>query len=196
MNWILKNARYDYWLILFPGFLILPFIPFMTSEESITFLILGFFAFAIADSGHVYTTAWRVATEKGIYAKLITYLVPVGVFALFFCWYYFKIPLLWSFVVYATFFHHIRQFYGISRMYQRLNNRFSKVSDYFLYIMTIMPLVMLHFTSGIEFTYYTDQDILYFPNDTILYSLLAIYITVVISWLAWEAWQYFNLLHF
>ncbi len=192
MNWILGKAKYDLPLVLFPGLLILPLIPFMNDRESITFLIVGFLGLAVADAGHVYTTAWRLATEKSIYSKLITYAIPVAVFVTIFLWYYFKIPLLWSAVVYATFFHHIRQFYGVSRWYQRLNKNLRKTSDFFLYTLTIMPLVMLHFTTGIEFTYYTDQDILFYPSNTILYPLLAVYILLVIAWLAWEAFLYFK----
>jgi len=190
-NWILGKAKYDIFGILFPGVLGLFLVPFILDKSSISYMIIGLLALSTADAGHVYSTFWLLFKEKKIQKNILTYLIPAGLFITVFCWYYFQIPYLWSAVVYGTFFHYIRQFYGVSRWYQFLNKKFQPVSDFFLYVLMVLPLIMLHFAPGLKFEFFSSEDIIFYPSLKISFYLMILYLCMLSAWVIWEIRNYF-----
>jgi hypothetical protein len=108
-------------------------------------------------------------------------------FIIFFCWSIIKIPYMGSFVAYATIFHNIRQFYGISKWYQRLSGKGRIGSDRFLYLLCAWPLLIAHFRSDIQWnSFYSQQDLLIFPNQILLEFTKNAYVIIFASWLIYE----------
>jgi hypothetical protein len=81
-------------------------------------------------------------------------------------------------VVYFTLYHNIRQLYGVSKWYQKINKSFDKVSDYFLYAFCIIPIIAFHFRGDVTLPkYYNVSEMIHsnplFYNITLLtFSLL------------------------
>ena len=63
---------------------------------------------------------------------------------LLFLWNFFEVPYLWTFVVYFTVFHNVRQLYGINKWFQLVEKNFNKVPDYFLYAVCGASFLALH----------------------------------------------------
>ena len=75
------------------------------------------------DSAHVYASSFRtwfsapeMKSRGGTHLMILS-----GIVALTYCWCVVGVPGFWSFVLYFTLFHHIRQFYGIHRLSLALN---------------------------------------------------------------------------
>ena len=180
--WILGTRRREMFYLYLPGILsVIVAIAFPDfGEES---LLYGILATAIIDSGHVYTTAWRtwlygdeVKTHPGYW------MYPLGFFLFFTMWFYFQIPYLWSFVVYATLYHHTRQVYGFSKWYQKLNRRSDPVSDRFLYFFAYFPMIIYHFRPEAVANYYSEKDLFLYPLPGLRDALLVIYFIAASAW--------------
>ncbi len=186
-NWILSQFSNDLIFIFLPGIASIAIFSRLPSN-SIYLLVYAFFASTIVDSGHVYTTAWRTFFRKEERnSHPLYWIAPLTIITGVFLWVYFRIPYLWSFVVYATIYHHMTQFYGFLRWYQKLNKRISYFSGYFLFALILIPFILFHFRSLPNERYYTDQDIFFYPNPAFFKIGLFIYASVVIAWLVFEA---------
>lgn len=184
--WILGGFPKDLLFIFLPGFLgfalsawIPPFSP--------AFLPYAFVTLAVVDSGHVYTTIWRTwlhPEERN--SRPIYWTVPLAVFLFFGAWHFSGLPHLWAFVVYTTLYHHVRQFYGFSKWYQKLNGRFSRVSDFFLYLLSYLPIALHHFRPGAVAEYYSERDLFLYPSPAMFQAGLWVYFAALAAWLAFE----------
>ncbi len=153
-------------------------------DESV---IYGLLATALIDSGHVYTTLWRTFLHpEERKSSSIYWVFPLAICLFFFMWYYFQLPYLWSFVVYATLFHHVRQVYGFSKWYQTLNKRQDKISDFFLYSLSFGPILIYHFRPGAFSNYYSTDDLFLFPDSIIFKTLLYVYSMIAVAWILYE----------
>ena len=139
--------------------------------------IYAFIATALIDSGHVYTTFWRWGDKA-----LASYLYPVillAVFAVISSAYYYGLrQALWSGVVYLTVFHHIRQVYGFSRWYERLNQRYSLMSSLKVYVLAIVPFIAFHFRD-LNLSYYSTADLVMFTNPQYFQWALISYLVII-----------------
>lgn len=154
-------------------------------DESV---IYGFIATALIDSGHVYTTVWRTFFHPEERRSSHVYWTFPFLICLFFCcWYFFKIPGLWSFVVYSTLFHHVRQVYGFSKWYQALNKRSDRISDYFLYALSIGPMIVYHFRLDAIGDYYSVGDLFIYRSADLFKISISLYALIVAGWLLYEA---------
>lgn len=184
--WILGKARLEFLLLYLPG-LISIFLAILfphLGDESIIYALL---ATAIIDSGHVYTTSWRTFLHpEELKSSKIYFILPGILFFIFFLWHNSGMKGLWSFVVYATLFHHVRQVYGFSKWYQGLNKRQDKTSDYFLYSLCIFPMIAYHFREGVPGNYYSDTDLFLTPNNTVLKVSYIIYAGILAGWIVRE----------
>jgi hypothetical protein len=185
MTWIFGSVSLDAVFIIAPALLSLAIALTGAAGES---LVYAFVATALIDSGHVYTTMWRtwLHTDERKSAKLYYILVPLAVAAVFTLWLASGLPYFWSFVVYATLHHHIRQFYGVTRWYQALNRRASLASGRFLYAFALLPIVAYHFRSGAIDGYYSKHDLFLFPNGFVFKSLVCAWALVVVGWITFE----------
>lgn len=174
--WILGSAAKDFLFLYLPGLLGIGIgLGFPAAgEES---LLFGLFAFGLVDSGHVYTTAWRTWLHKEERRSSHRYwIVPLSIFAIFSLWFFFQIPGLWSFVVYATLYHHIRQVYGFSKWTQKLNQRQDPFTDRAVYFFSLVPFVAYHFRPGAFGNYYSENDLFLFPSPVIFKNLVWLYL--------------------
>lgn len=191
MEWILGTLRKELLWLYLPGLcaLVLSYFLIPPTAESAAFLIYAFFAKEFFDSGHVYTTLWRTYFHPRERKRDGMYLyIPLCLFVIFWAWGYFQFPYLGAFIVYATIFHNVRQFFGISKWYQRLNGVYRKASDAFLYFLCFTPFVAAHFrTDYVWNSYYSPQDVFRWPNQTIYAVIAGIYIAGLLGWLVYEA---------
>ncbi len=158
--------------------------------NSTGFLIFAFVAGGLLDSGHVYTTLWRTYFHRDERRRSHMYVVtPVLVFAIFALW--LSCGGLWigTFIVYATLFHNVRQFFGISKWYQRLNGVMRPASDKFLYALSFGPAVIGHFRSDVVWpSYYTRDEVMIVPWPEVYGALMSGYLAVLAAWVAYEIW--------
>lgn len=187
---ILGSLKKDFLYLYLPGLMAVEVaIFFPTLGESS--LIYGLLAMGIIDSGHVYTTAWRTWLHPDeVKSSKAYWIYPLIFFSVFFSWFYFSLPYLWAFVVYATLYHHVRQVYGFSKWYQKLNHRADVVSDYFLYFFAIAPMVIYHFRPEATAGYYTEKDLFLYPFAALRDVLLILYLLVACAWgyREWKLW--------
>lgn len=184
--WILGSFQKDLLCLYIPA-LVSVSLAVIYPELGETSLIYGLVAMAVVDSGHVYTTIWRTYLhEKKIPRTILYNFTPFLFFIFFGLWYQFRIPGLWAFVTYATFFHHIRQSYGISKWYQVLNSRSDKTSDYFLYVLSVLPFLAYHFRSGNPEGYYSVSYVIVKPNETIFRNLSLAWCVFLFSYSLFE----------
>lgn len=189
--WILGSLKKEISFLYLPG-LLSAVIAVFSPDLGESSLLYGLLAMGIIDSGHVYTTAWRTWFYPDELRSSSTYWVyPAVFFSFFFAWFYLKLPYLWSFVVYATFYHHIRQVYGFSKWYQKLNRRNDGTSDRYLYFFSLAPLIIYHLRPEAVGGYYTDKDLFLFPDATLRNWGLAMYFAAVFFWILRERklWQ-------
>lgn len=183
-SWIFGSPTKDFtFLYLFsPLCLLITFISPNLGDESLLFAIL---ATAWIDSGHVYTTIWRTywnKEERNSHPKYIW--TPLLVFIFFFVLFILKIKWVWPLVAYATLFHHIRQNYGVLRWYENINQRQDKKSHFFLYALSILPMIIFHFRlDAPQRGYFSSQDVFLYPDFKLNQISLILWVHAVVFWL-------------
>lgn len=189
--WILSTPLREFSYLYVPGLLAV-MVSLLWPELGDESLLYGLFAMGIIDSGHVYTTVWRTWLHpEELKSSRLYWIFPVFFCTLFTLWFYFEIPYLWAFVVYATFFHHARQVYGFSKWYQKLNRRADKISDYAVYFLALFPLIIYHFRPEAIGNYYTENDLFLYPQEELRDVLLCLYLAGVFAWIfrEYKLWQ-------
>lgn len=179
--WILGSKNRDLSFFFLPGVmgLILSFL-FQDYFPAIFLPVYLFVIFALIDSGHVYTTLWRTPIQKKYFLVIsLIFLTSASLYHWHYQW-------LWKIVVYLTLFHHLRQNYGMSRWYQRLNKRMCRVSDFFFYTLTILPIAYFHFRTNVTHQYYTGNDLFLFDQPEIQQLLLLTYFLFFLAWIVFE----------
>ncbi len=185
-NWILENSVLDFLLILLPGWIGVV-LAWNFPENSLWMAAYAFFAVVFVDTGHTYTTWWRTIFRKEERQTHVTYwLTPLLIVIVVFAWIKLKIPYLWSVVVYNAIFHQIRQYYGVVRWYQKLNGRFCRISNRFLYTLLVMPFVLFHFR-GIDWIILYSQDELFlYPSQMLFRWGVPVYLITIAAWIVFE----------
>lgn len=184
--WILGNFRKEFLFLYLPA-LISVAVSLISPDLGGVSAFYYLLATGVIDSGHVYTTVWRTYFHSEERSSHHAYLwMPFFFFLLFGIWFYLGIPHLWAFVVYATLYHHVRQVYGFSKWYQKLNHRADKISDGFLYILSYLPMVIYHFRENAISNYYTEGDLFLYPSPAIHKVLMVLYVFVAVSWIVYE----------
>lgn len=190
--WILHSFKKDFLFLVLPPLLMLT-LSFSITTEGIATLFFSFFTFSIVDNGHVYMTFLRTYSHTPERSSSIRYLLtPLLVFFIFFLWLWLGGRYFWHFVVYATLFHNIRQFYGITRWYQKKNKNFSPWPGRFLYALTILPVIAYHFRDQVLTGMYAETDIFYNPNPQYLLSISFIYLFILFFWLSFELFSFYT----
>jgi hypothetical protein len=181
--WILSTPLREFSYLYLPGLLAVAASlvwPDLGDES----LLYGILAMGIIDSGHVYTTIWRTwLHSEEVKTRSGYWFFPIFFCAGFTLWFYFELPYLWAFVVYATFYHHARQVYGFSKWYQKLNHRTDKFSDFVVYFLAIFPLLIYHFRPEAIGNYYTENDLFLYPWEKLRDVLLFFYLSGVSLWI-------------
>ncbi len=176
-----------------PGFLVALLIYFLRfSDDSTGLLVLAWISMGLLDSGHVYTTIWRTyLNPKELLRKKNYYIrMPLIIFSLFFLWIYFKVPFLGAFIAYFTIYHNLRQFYGMSKWYQKINQSFDKISDKFLYLLSFVSLAAAHFRSDLEWTkYYPGAGGFIYPSHFYEHLMRMVFFVLFGCWVLYEYYK-------
>jgi hypothetical protein len=191
MPWILGSFSKDAGFIYLPALLAIAF-TMAFPDIAGTSMVYAILATVIVDSGHVYTTIWRTyfhGEELRSNPRLYI-LTPVIIAATFFIWAVTGLPGLWPFVVYATLFHHVRQYYGLLRWYEKLNGSFTKASTYFLWAFSGIPIVTYHFRFNVAQGYYSNMDLFSYPNATLTTIGISLWGLCALTWLGYEWRRY------
>ncbi len=184
--WILSTPQREFSYLYAPGLLAVT-VSLIWPDLDDESLLYGILAIGIIDSGHVYTTAWRTWLHpEEVKSRASYWIFPIFFCVFFTLWFYLKIPYLWTFVVYATFYHHARQIYGFSKWYQKLNHRTDKISDYVIYFLALFPLIIYHFRPEAIGEYYNENDMFLYPWEELRDVLLFLYFTGVFGWIVRE----------
>jgi hypothetical protein len=138
------------------------------------------------DVAHVYSTLFRVyldKNEKKLFSTFL-WLVPLSVWFLGVLLYSISSVLFWRGLAYLAVFHFIRQQYGFFRIYSGKIEAPSLLTKIFnqngIYYVTVIPVLIWHFSGPKEFNWFIDKDFFYFPSDDLvvaLSSLLAVLVT-------------------
>lgn len=186
-HWILGSPRRDLALILFPGLAGFALVG-LFAPGSQGLLLGALIAAALVDSGHVYLTAWRtVLRPEERRASRVYWTVPLAIVLVVALWLLLALPSLWTALVYLTVYHHIRQFYGVSRWYQKLGGRFDAASGRWLYALTLVPFALFHLRPGVHIALFSGDDLLLRPHATLYAIGLGAFTLLVAAWLIREA---------
>jgi hypothetical protein len=182
-HWILGSFLKDF--LAFYGFAFIAIAYFtLTSPNHNTFAIIFFLLPSLIDTGHVYLSflrvIWKPLKEKRLYLLMF-----ILIFSASFLWMIFKAPGFWSILLYFTIYHHLKQYYGITRWYQKKNNRFCQVSNIFLYTLTLLPVVAFHFRN-ISISIYSKEDIFLYPSTYLYTAIKNLYLLFLFLYLFFE----------
>jgi len=190
--WISGSRKLDIGILGFSGLIGL-FLYEIVKGNTLALIIYGFILTQFFDAGHNYVTFWRTffkrATSKD---KIYFLLLFLFCFLVIYSWLALKIPYFWAFFLYFTFFHHIRQYYGISRWYQKLNNRSCPKSNFFLYALTISPFILFHFRNFPTITNFPKVDLFKYPDPQLFKIGIFAYAIILIGWIIHEYTLYSN----
>lgn len=160
--WILNSWKKDALFIFLSGPLALMILSLLGNAAA-GFALLGII---FLDSGHAYTTIFRTVLHENKDYRLVKYYWILGlVFLLLLLWQFLKVPYLFSMVVYFTFFHYMRQNFGILKWYELKNQQLLKGSSCFLYLSNLVPFIGFHFRENLRIHYYTGTDLFVYPDQ-------------------------------
>ena len=188
--WIFGSARNDL-LILYLGGCVAFFMVWALPGDSRLGAFFGLLTLAAIDTGHMYTTVWRTWFRKSELASSPRYwITPLLVFLAVLAWALLKIPFLFNIILYTTIYHHMRQYYGVVRWYEKLNRRTSRPSHWYIQALFILPLAFAHFrTDGTTQIFYRG-DLFVYPSLPLYRVTLFAYLTVAASWVGYEVWLF------
>ncbi len=119
--------------------------------------------------------------------------MPLLIFTVFFLWMYLQVPYLGAFIVYFTIYHNLRQFYGMSKWYQKINKSFDVVSDKFLYLLAFIPLVATHFRSDLKWThYYPGAGVFIMPSHFYEHMTRLVFFILLACWVGYEYYKFYT----
>jgi hypothetical protein len=159
-------------------------------EHSGAFGALAFVSLAWIDAGHVYSTLLRTHVHRRLCPPAVSPWLLVGTLGILLSWILLGIPGLWSFVTYATVFHHFRQFHGFQRWAQMKTGRKDPTSDLLLLGLCVIPLLLYHYpTPGrtLGDVIYTEKDLFLNPgapwlNPEFMRAFLSALYIGIITW--------------
>lgn len=126
--------------------------------------LVAFGILVLLDAGHAYATLLRTYFRKSELNRSRFYLVaPVIVLIVMFSWSYLGIPFLWRFLLYSTFYHHMKQNYGLFMWYSKLDGIKPTKEKIDVYLMALLPFILFHFRE-------IDYQALYHDSEFPLFS--------------------------
>ena len=140
---ILGSLRKDF--ILFYGLTILIWVWLWFVKGSWDSAFMAFLVLFFIDAGHAHITIFRTYLRKEERQRYPWFyiLTPIVVLLFMFSWGYFGWPYLWRFMLLMTFFHHIRQNYGLFMWYAKLENfKHAYRYKYHIYLLAVLPFIL------------------------------------------------------
>lgn len=197
--WI-YNKKVDSLFIIFPhwiGIILVALLPhyFLGNRETSTldWLILILFI----DVAHVYATLFRTylypeALEQNKHFLIV---VPVVCYCLGVVAMEISFDFFWRSLAYLAVFHFIRQQYGIIRRYQlnrQMPNWLLQWDRLFVYLFTILPVLIWHLEGPKNFVWFTANDFLFvsLPKVAFILKILLALLFVLLIFSFIVQWRY------
>jgi len=122
------------------------------------------FVFAgVLDAGHGYITAFRSFyhsnrsfQKKAMAALVLVFLISTLLF-------YFHVPYLWTCLIYFTFYHHLKQNIGITKIYGRLVGLKNTLEEHCAKILIVASFIIMHTRPNLELNIFGSDDFFFFP---------------------------------
>ncbi len=173
--WIFGSFGADLLVLALPGLLFWVLVKSLSPLLPSWVTALGVGA-AWVDAGHVYMTGWRFLGSRAVKERITQALWVSAIFIVCLSWLESGVPGFWSLVTYFTAYHHIRQFYGFSRWYERLSGAKSRFASNLLLGLTSLPWIGFHFRSDLDFGgFYTGQELFLLPNPLLLRACVVLW---------------------
>ncbi|MGZ3744214.1 MAG: hypothetical protein ACXWRE_06580 [Pseudobdellovibrionaceae bacterium] len=139
--------------LLAQGLPLLALFPFLfpQAEQSILAPFIFFIAIILSDNGHIFVTAFKIfSPHRSRQEKIKFSLIIAGSISLSTLWLGLQIPYFWSFFLYFTAFHHLKQNLGLFKWLARSENQDSKYLNIFAYACFLIPFLFFHLRSDIS----------------------------------------------
>lgn len=191
--WILESALLDILFFVLPviGSVLLFY---FTGIDFDQVAIVGILIFTWIDSGHIFMTSLRTYFNPSEYDanKNLYVYAPILIFVVMSSWLILGGKFLWDFVMYTTIYHNVRQYYGVTRWYQKNINSKSIWQTRFLYLLTLIPVLLFHFRSNIPKALYGKTDLASYDNPVLLQNGFYLYFSVIGVWLVYQAFTLYR----
>jgi len=187
---ILSSLSKDFCLFYLPSLLtailFLLAVPGLAPSQSYASAAILFISFYIIDGGHTFLSALRVFRTWNDESVLYLFLIFSIFFASLLCvlW---KPIWLFRIYLYSTVFHHVRQHWGLTAWYQKLNKRFDPMSYYFIHAFLFLPFFALHFDPASKSAgFFQEDELLLFPSLILFKICIGILIVLLAIFLFHE----------
>lgn len=185
MNWIFGGAASDFAVLHLGGCLALAMV--WLAPEAGWSAAAALAALAVIDTGHMCTTVLRTHFRGEEFRSRRAYwVVPLAVFAGATAWSALRLPYLFTVALYGTIYHHMRQYYGVTRWYERLNGRGCRPSGFYVQGLFALPVIALHWRpDGID-SVFVKGDLLVRPSPPLYQAAAGLYAVMLASWVVHE----------
>jgi len=151
----------------------------------------------LVDVAHVYSTLYRTYFDPHALNKqrFLLWIIPLVSFAGGVLIYTMSSLLFWRILAYVAVYHFVRQQYGFMRVYSRQENApgYSKLIDTLtIYTAALYPMAYWHFSGPRNFSWFIENDFVFFPSAALLYLLTIIYWTIVAIYVIKELYLLFT----
>lgn len=142
--WILGNAAKDLTAFYLLPVIYVTFIAFGKIPEKAFVFILPIIV--LLDSAHVYSTNLRTYFRADEFkrSKIHIYF-PILIILIGFLWNYLGVAYFWTAYLYLTYYHHVRQYYGVMKWYDFKKKSSMAYQQYWLYTLIFFPFIAFHF---------------------------------------------------
>lgn len=186
LSWIFGNFQKDILLIYVPTIVAL-LIPIFSTSSSNLQVIYAFLVLALIDSGHGYISVFRFqGNNRPKDEKKKALLLFLAIFAGISFGQYVGIPYMFTAFIYFTIYHHIKQYFGLQKWYEKINQFEWKLRSVFLWSLTITPAIIFHLRPEVQ-AVREELSLLSISDYGFLLSpLRAAYYFTISIWLAFE----------
>ncbi|SDG77694.1 hypothetical protein [Chitinophaga filiformis] len=151
----------------------------------------------LVDVAHVYSTLYRTYFDPQALNKqrFLLWIIPLVSFIAGVLVYTMSSLLFWRILAYVAVFHFVRQQYGFMRVYSRQENahRYSKLIDTVtIYTAALYPMAYWHFSGPRNFSWFIENDFVFFPSAALLYLLTIVYRVIVAIYVIKELYLLFT----
>lgn len=186
LSWIFGNFQKDILLIYVPTIVAL-LIPIFSMSSSNLQVIYAFLVLALIDSGHGYISVFRFqGNNRPKEEKRNALTLFLAIFAAISFGQYIGIPYMFTAFIYFTIYHHIKQYFGLQKWYEKINQVEWKLRSLFLWGLTVTPAIIFHLRPEVQ-TIRNELSLFSFSDyEFLLPGIRMAYYFAISIWLAFE----------
>lgn len=178
---ILGSLRSDFLFLYAPSFVLT--LAMMSGDRLWESPIIVLSVLVFLDMGHAYATLLRTYFRKEELGRTRAYAwLPVGIFLLMFTWSYGGFPYLWRFILYSTFYHHVRQNYGLFMWYAKNESFRPSMEKVHVHLMAFIPFILFHFRETEYSPLYHKSEFFSYGESTLTTFMSGLY-TLYFFWI-------------